>query len=77
MNIRYYLEEWRVVIGCSTHNLKAALLRKVNVFASISVDCTVHKKEAYGNTKDILSCMSYKTYKWHICGDLKVIAILM
>jgi hypothetical protein len=27
--------------------------------------------------KEILSCVKYKTHQWHICGDLKVIAILM
>jgi hypothetical protein len=22
--------------------------------------------------KEILSCVNYKTYQWHICGDLNV-----
>jgi len=27
--------------------------------------------------KEILRFMNYKTYKWHICHDMKVIAILV
>jgi hypothetical protein len=34
-------------------------------------------KRKHENTKEILSCLNYQTYQWHICGDLKVTAILM
>jgi hypothetical protein len=47
------------------------------VLLSIPVAYTVHKKETYENRKEILSCLNYQTYQWHICGDLKVTAILM
>jgi hypothetical protein len=52
------------------HSLKA-VLHKGNVLPSIQ------KKEPYENTKEILSCMNYKTYQWHICGDLKAVAIFL
>jgi hypothetical protein len=59
------------------HSLKAVLLHTDNVLPSFHVACAVQKQETYKNTKEILSCMNYKTYHWHICGDLKAIAILI
>ena len=76
-NIRYYLEEWRLFIDSSMHCLKAMLLNKGNTLPSIPVAHTNHKKEKYDNVKEILSCVNYKTFQWHICGDLKASAILM
>lgn len=52
-------------------------LDKGNILSSIPVAHTNHKKEKYENVKEILSCVNYKTFQWHICGDLKVSAILM
>jgi hypothetical protein len=59
------------------HSLKAVLLHKGNILPSIPLACAIHKKETYESMKEILSRMNYKTYQWHICGDLMVIAILM
>jgi hypothetical protein len=77
MNIRYNPEEWRLFTDSPTHSLKAVLLHKGNVLPSIPVACAIHKQETYKHMKEILSCMNYRTYKWHICGDFKVTAILM
>jgi hypothetical protein len=63
LNIRYYPEEWRLVIGSSILSLKAVLLSKGNLLPSIVFASTVHKKEAYENKKDILICVNYKTYQ--------------
>jgi hypothetical protein len=57
------------------HCLKAVFLDKGNILPSIPAACAIHKKEMYENEKEILSCVSYKEYQWHICGDLKVTAI--
>jgi hypothetical protein len=77
MYIRYNREEWRLYIDSSMHGLKAVLLHKGNILPSIPVTYAIHKQETYENMKEILSCMNYKTYKWHICCDLKVNAIFM
>jgi hypothetical protein len=53
------------------------LLHKGNVLLSVPVGYTIYKEVIYENTKEIFSCVNYKTYQWHICNDLKVIAILM
>jgi hypothetical protein len=58
------------------NSLKAVLLHKDNRRPSIPVAYTIHKHETYENMKD-LSCVNYKTYEWHVCSDLKVVAILM
>jgi hypothetical protein len=59
------------------HCLKAMLLDRGNTLPSIPFARTNHKKERYENVKEILSCVNYKTFQWHICSDLKVSAILM
>jgi hypothetical protein len=59
------------------HCLKAMLLDKRNILPSIPVARTKQKKEKYENVKEIHICVNYKTFQWHICGDLKVSAILM
>ena len=34
-------------------------------------------KETYENMKDMLNCINYDRYKWQVCGDLKMVAILL
>jgi hypothetical protein len=77
INIRYNLEEWPLFIDSSMHSLKAVLLHRRNILPSIPVACAVHKKGTYENIEESLICVNYTTYLWHICGDLKVTAILM
>jgi len=50
-------------------------LDKGNKLHSIPAACAIHKKELYENEKEILSCVSYKGYRWHISSDLNVTAI--
>ena len=37
----------------------------------------MHLKEFYGSIEILLNAIKYSNYKWKICGDLKVIGILM
>jgi hypothetical protein len=52
-------------------------MHKGNVLPSIPVAYTIHKQETYVNMKEIPNCVNYKIHEWHICSDLKAIAILM
>jgi hypothetical protein len=77
INIRYNLEERRIFIDSSMHSLKAVLLHRNNVLPSIPIACAVHKAEIYENTKEIISCLNYKTNHWKIRGNWKPSATLM
>jgi hypothetical protein len=56
-------------------SLKAVLLHKAKVLSSVPValTSTKHKDESM---KEILSCMNYKIYQWHISGDFDVNVIV-
>ena len=69
--------EWRLFIDSSKRSLKAVLLHNGNVKPSIPIAHSVHLKESYENMKLLLQCINYQTHQWHICGDLKVIGLLM
>lgn len=48
-----------------------------NEFPSIPVAHAVDMKETYENMKLILEKIQCGRYEWNICGDLKVIALLI
>ncbi|GFW21037.1 uncharacterized protein TNCV_2702771 [Trichonephila clavipes] len=73
----YESEEWRLFIDSSKRSLKAVLLHNGNRYASVPVGHSVHLKECYGNLDFILNKLSYSDPKWTICGDLKVISMLL
>jgi hypothetical protein len=77
VNFTYNPKKSRLFIDSSMHSLEAVLLQKGNVLPLIPVAYAVHKKETRKNTKELLSCVNYKAYQWHVCRDLKVTAILM
>ena len=77
IGIKYDPQEWRLFIGSSKLSLKAVLLHNGNQHPSIPVGHAVHMKETYGNLKQLLSKLQYSEYGWHICGDLKVVSLLM
>ena len=70
-------EEWRLFIDSSKLSLKAVLLHNKNMLPSIPVVYAAHMKETYENIKNLLQCINYVQYCWQLCGDFKVIAILL
>lgn len=70
-------EEWRLFIDASKLSLKAVLLHIGNIYPSVPVGHAVHMKETYDNMTRLLDKINYKTYKWCISADLKVVAILL
>jgi len=77
LNINHNHLDWRLFIDSSKLSLKAVLLHNANTLPSISVDHSVHNKESYENLKILMEAVSYDKFKWQICGDLKVIALLL
>ena len=69
--------EWRLFIDSSKTSLKAVLLHNGNDLPSIPVGHAVHMKETYGNIKQLLRCINYDQHQWQVCGDLKVVALLI
>jgi hypothetical protein len=47
------------------------------VLPSIPVGYAVNMMESYDNIKLLLNCVNYKKYQWQLCGDLKVVAVLL
>ena len=48
-----------------------------NKFPSVPLAYATNMKEMYENLKILLEKIQYDTYRWTICCDLKVIALLM
>lgn len=77
LNLNHDPTEWRLFIDSSKLSLKAVLLHNGNLLSSIPVGHAVHMKETYANMTALLDSIKYHEHKWKICGDLKVIAILL
>ena len=75
--IEYAPDEWRLFIDSSKRSLKAVLLHNGNKYASMPVGHSVHLKECYENLDLVLNKLSYLDHKWTLCGDLKVISMLL
>ena len=48
-----------------------------NKFPSVPVARSASMKETYENFKFILEKIQYAVYEWNICGDFKVIALIL
>ena len=70
-------QEWRLFIDFSKLSLKVVLLHNGNQHPSIPVGHAVYMKETYENLKQQLNNLEYSKYGWHVCGDLKVVSLLM
>ena len=77
MGMTYNATEWRLFIDSSKRSLKAVLLYNGNAVASLPIAHSVTLKESYENVKILLTSVKYDEHKWMICGDLKIIAIIL
>jgi len=75
--IEYKKEDWRLFIDSSKTSLKGVLLHNGNIYASLPVAHSVHMKETYENLDKILHHINYTAHDWMLCGDLKVISMLL
>lgn len=73
----HVVSDWRLFIDSSLKSLKAVLLHNGNKKPSIPIAHSVHLKETYDNMDILLDAIQYRTFQWNICGDLKVIGMLM
>jgi len=77
LNINHNPLDWWLFIDSSKLSLKAVPLHNGNTLPSIPVGHSVHNKEPYENMKILMEAVNYDKFKWQICGDLKVIALLL
>ncbi|KYQ53584.1 hypothetical protein ALC60_00111 [Trachymyrmex zeteki] len=70
-------DQWRLFIDSSKTSLKAVLLHNSNKYASIPIAHSVYLKESYENVETILKAIQYEEHKWQVCGDFKIISMLL
>jgi hypothetical protein len=58
-------------------SLKVDLLHTGNRFQSIPLVHAAKMKETYESMKILLGKIRYDEFKWKLCGDLKVVALLL
>lgn len=73
----YKDDEWRLFIDSSKQSLKAVLLHNTNVLAPIPIAHSTVLKEEYSTLKFVLETIKYSEHNWLICGDLKILTILL
>jgi len=70
-------EQWQLFIDVSKTSLKAVLLHNGNKLPSIPVAYAPSTKETCTTMNNVLVEVDYKKYQWEVCGDFKVITILL
>ena len=70
-------KEWRLFIDSSRNSLKAVLIHIGNEKPSIPIAYAANMNESYETMHLVINSIQYDKYKWHICGDFKVIALLL
>ena len=75
--ICYNHEDWRIFIDSSERSLKNVLLHNSNNYALIPVGYSVIMKESYENLVVLLDRINYKNHNWMICGDMKIVCMLL
>ncbi|KRZ05510.1 hypothetical protein T11_3579 [Trichinella zimbabwensis] len=74
---KYVANEWRLFIDSTKKSLKGVLLHNGNVYASVPVVHSVALKETYENLEIILQKIKYEEHMWQVCGDFKVLCMLL
>jgi hypothetical protein len=64
-------------IDSSKRSLKGVSLHSGNMYGSIPVAHSVHLKVTYENMKVLLTIIQYEEHSCLICGDFRVIGILL
>jgi len=66
-----------VSLYSSNRSLKAILLHNTNILAPVPIAHSTVLKETYENVKIVLEKLKYSEHQWRICGDLKIIGIML
>ena len=77
LKIQYANEEWRLFIDSSKTSLKAVLLHNGHTLPSVPIAHEAGLKKTYDNIKLVLVKIKYEEHQWQICGNLKVVALIL
>jgi len=67
-------DHWRLFIDSSKVSF---LLHNRNKFPSVPLAHAANMKENYESMKLLMGKIKYDEFKWKLCGDLKVVALLV
>jgi len=70
-------DQWRLFIDSSKVSLKVFLLQNGNRFPPVPLAHAANIKESYESMKLLLGKIKYDEFKCKLCGDLKVVALLL
>ena len=73
----YNPDQWCLFIDSSKVSLKVVLLHNGNRFPSVPLAHAANLKESYESMKLLLGKIKYDVFKWKLCGDNKVVALLL
>lgn len=73
----YRAGDWRLFIDSSKRSIKAVLLHNTNIYAPVPIAHSTVMQENYNNMQVLLEKIDYKSHQWQICGDLKIISMLL
>jgi hypothetical protein len=73
----YNPEEWRLFTDSLKSQLEVVLLHSGNIYPSVLLAYSVHMKESRESMCTLLNCNDCDMFKWKICGDLKVLGLLL
>ena len=77
MGNNYEPKRCLLFIDASCKSLKAVLFYITNQYRSIPVAHFVHLKENVERMKLLLDSLKFKRHEWKICGELKVVGIIL
>lgn len=77
LGVGYQPSEWRLFIDSSSRSLKVVLLYNGNTLSSVPVGHSIQLTESYDNMETVLDAIKYSDHQWKICGDLKVITLIL
>ena len=78
LGLVHIVNEWRLFIDSSKRrSLKEVLLHIENKKPSILIAHSAQLKESHDRIEILLNAIHYSDYLWSLCGDLRVIGILM
>ena len=73
----YNPDQWCLFTDSSKVSLKVVLLHNGNRLPSVPLAHAANIKESYESMMLLLGKIKYDEFKWQLCADLKVVALLL